>query len=98
LRRFAAATRLLEEAERSGQRVSARPILQQAGFKPFILDKAERQWRQLGRRRTGSLYNLVLETDLALKGRMSSPSRSRLALEELVARMSQDADLRKQSG
>jgi DNA polymerase-3 subunit delta len=98
LRRFAAATRLLEEAERSGRRVSARPILQQAGFKPFVLDKAERQWRQLGRRRTGSLYSLVLETDLALKGRMSSASRSRLALEELVARLSQDADVRKKSG
>lgn len=95
MRRFAAATRLLESNERAGRRANARQLLQEAGVKPFVLEKAERQWRQLGRRRAGSLYRWVLEADLALKGRSSSPARSRLVLEQFVARLSETADPRK---
>jgi DNA polymerase-3 subunit delta len=95
LRRFNAATRLLEREERAGRRPAVRPILQEAGFKPFVLEKAERQWRQLGRRRSGSLYAWLLEADQALKGRSSAPARARLMLEQLAARMSTAADMRK---
>jgi DNA polymerase-3 subunit delta len=94
LRRFAAATRLLEAGERAGRRMQSRQILQEAGVKPFVLEKAERQWRQLGRRRAGRLYQWLLEADLALKGRSSQAPRSRLVLEQLVARMSAAADPR----
>lgn len=95
LRRFAAATRLLERDERSGRRPMIRQLLQDAGFKPFVLDKAERQWRQLGRRRAGAIYGWLLEADQALKGRSSAPARARLVLEQMTARMSTAADTRK---
>ena len=95
LRRFAAATRLLEENERAGRRVVGRQLLQQAGFKPFVLEKAERQWKQLGRKRSGALYAKLLDIDLALKGRASQPARARLVLERLIAELSQAADPRK---
>jgi len=94
MRRFAAATQLLESNERAGRRGAARQLLQEAGVKPFVLEKAERQWRQLGRRRSGSLYQWLLEADLALKGRSSGPARSRLVLEQFVARLSEAADPR----
>jgi DNA polymerase-3 subunit delta len=95
LRRFAAATRLVEEAETQGRRPQLRALLQQAGFKPFVVDRAEKQLQQLGRQRAGSLYESLLEMDLALKGRSSSPGRSRLVLETLAARLSTTADPRK---
>jgi DNA polymerase-3 subunit delta len=88
LRRFATATRLVEQAERAGRRASLRPALEQAGFKSFVLNKAESQLRQLGRHRAGQLYNWLLEADLALKGTSSSPPKARLVLEKLIARMS----------
>jgi DNA polymerase-3 subunit delta len=94
LRRFAAATRLLDAGERAGRRVNARQLLQEVGVKPFVLDRAEKQWRQLGRRRAGRLYQWLLEADLALKGRSSSPPRARLVLEQLAARLSEAADPR----
>jgi DNA polymerase III subunit delta len=95
LRRFAAATQLLEEAEREKRRIVPRQLLEQAGFKSFVLDKAERQWKQLGRKRTERLYQVLLETDLALKGRASQAARARLVLEQLIAGFSQTADPRK---
>lgn len=94
LRRFAAATRLLDECEAAGRRPNGRQILQEAGFKPFVLEKAEKQWKQLGRRRAGSLYQRLLEIDLALKGRSSAPARARLMLERLAAELSVAADPR----
>lgn len=94
LRRFAAATRLLEAGERNGRRLPPRQLLQEAGVKPFVLEKTERQWKKLGRRRSGALYDWLLDADLALKGRSSAPARGRLVLEQLVARMSDAADPR----
>jgi DNA polymerase-3 subunit delta len=88
LRRFAAATRLIEHAERANRRVQLRDALTDAGFKPFVLGKAEAQLRQLGRRRAGQLYQQLLDADLALKGASSAPYRARLVLEKLIARMS----------
>jgi len=94
LRRFAAATRMLEAAEQGGRRAQSRALLQEAGVKPFVLEKAERQWRQLGRRRAGQIYQWLLDADLALKGPSSTPKRGRWVLEQLVARMSTAADPR----
>lgn len=94
-RRFAAATRLLSQHEQAGRRVVGRQILQEAGFKPFVLEKAERQWKQLGRKRSGGLYAMLLEMDVALKGRASQAARGRLVLEEFIVRLSQTADPRK---
>jgi DNA polymerase-3 subunit delta len=88
LRRFATATRLVEQAERSGRRPNLRDAVQQAGFKPFVLAKAESQLRQLGRQRAAQMYRWLLEADLALKGTCSSPAKARLVLEKLIARMS----------
>ncbi len=95
LRRFAAAARLVQQAERSGRRPALRPILEQAGFKKFVLDKAERQLRQLGRERAKHLYHWLLEADLALKGASSAPDRARLVLEQLIVRLSTAADPRR---
>ena len=94
-RRFAAATRLLEDAERAKRPVQPRRILEQAGFKPFVMDKAERQWRQLGRKRSGRLYEMLLDADIALKGRSSAPARARLVLERFIAQLSTAGDPRK---
>jgi DNA polymerase-3 subunit delta len=91
LRRYAAATRCFERAEAQGGRISLDEALIQAGFpkwSPSVLDKSKQQLQQLGRRRAGSLFRWLLETDLALKGSHSSPPRARLALELLVMRMS----------
>lgn len=97
LRRMAATARLVEAAEAEGRKVMVRQLLQEAGFtpKPFILNKAEQQLRQLGRKRAAALYEQLLEMDLALKGTASSPARARLELEKLIARLSQQADPRR---
>ena len=73
LRRFAAAARLIEQAEAAGRRLSLRQALEEAGFKAFTLSKAESQLRQIGRVRAARLYRWLLDADLALKGSSSSP-------------------------
>ena len=94
-RRFAAATRILEDTEAKKQRLAGKQILELAGFKPFVLRKAEDQWKQLGRKRSGRLYEMLLETDLALKGKASQAARARLVLEQFIARLSTVGDPRK---
>lgn len=93
LRRFAAATRLVEQAESAGKRIDLRQALQTAGFKtwPAVMQKAEAQLKQLGRQRGAKLYQWLLEADLALKGSSSHISRARTVLEQLVVRMSEAA-------
>jgi DNA polymerase III subunit delta len=90
LRRFAAATRLVLQAETSGRRIIVNQALEQAGVKTFILHKAERQLRRLGRHRGSQLYNWLLEADLDLKGQTAMPPR--LILERLVLRLSAPQD------
>jgi len=69
LRKFATATRIYQQAERSGRRIPIPAALEQAGFykwpKEIILD-AERRLRKLGRDRAGMLYRWLLDTDLAM--------------------------------
>jgi DNA polymerase-3 subunit delta len=91
LRRFAAAARIIVSAEQAGQRLSLRQALEEAGFKPFTLTKAEGQLRQIGRQRAGQLYDWLLEADLALKGSSSSPARARFVLERLLMKLSRQA-------
>jgi DNA polymerase III subunit delta len=90
LRRMAAATRIIEEAESNRRRISLPDALREAGVTPkkFVLDKTERQLRQIGRARAQQLYGWLLEADLALKGVSSSGDRSRLVLEQLIVRLS----------
>ena len=85
LRRFAAATRLVLQAEAAGRRIALAQALEQAGVKPFVLHKAERQLRRLGRNRGAQLYQWLLDADLDLKGDSAMPPR--LILESLVLRL-----------
>jgi DNA polymerase III subunit delta len=85
LRRFAAATRLVLQAEAARRRPSLRQSLEQAGVKPFVLQKAERQLRLLGRHRGAQLYRWLLQADLDLKGDSAMPPR--LILERLIVRL-----------
>jgi DNA polymerase-3 subunit delta len=96
LRRFAAATRLIEQQEAEGRRPNLRAALEGAGFRPapFIMDKAEKQLKSLGRQRGSRLYRWLLDADLALKGQSSQKLRARLVLEQLIARLSTAADPR----
>jgi DNA polymerase-3 subunit delta len=89
LRRFAAATRLILAAETTGRRVPLRQALERAGMKPFVLQKAERQLRQLGRGRGSKIYEWLLEADLDLKGESAMPPR--LILERLIVRLAAPA-------
>ncbi|HVU86892.1 MAG TPA: DNA polymerase III subunit delta [Pirellulales bacterium] len=92
LRRFAAAARTVEQAECAGRRTTLKHALEAAGFRSFVVAKAENQLRQLGRQRSAGLYRAMLEADLALKGSSSAPTRARIVLEQLIARMSRAAD------
>ncbi len=93
LRKMAAATRIIEEAEGSRRRISLSDALKEAGVTPkkFVLDKTERQMRQIGRARAKHLNHWLLEADLALKGVSSSGDRARLVLEQLIVRLSAPA-------
>ncbi|MBN1395568.1 MAG: DNA polymerase III subunit delta [Pirellulales bacterium] len=86
LRRFAAATRLVLQAEAGRKRANLRAALEQAGVRPFVLQKAERQLRLLGRRRGAKLHRWLLKADLDLKGESAMPPR--LILERLILRIS----------
>jgi DNA polymerase-3 subunit delta len=91
LRRYAAAIRIVERAERARQRIDLPQLLEEAGFRKWPREElaaAERQLKQLGRRRAGRLYRWLLETDLALKGSHSSAGRGQYALELLLLRLS----------
>ena len=92
LRRFAAATRIFQRAERRGRPIALPEAMEQAGFFKWpanAMQTAERQIKQMGRERTAQLHRWLLETDLALKGSHSSPELSRLALEHLIVRLDQ---------
>ena len=94
LRRYAAATRIFQKAEREGKKLSLREALSQAGVRdwPFgALAGAEKRLMQLGRKRAAHLYQWLMELDLSLKGSHSQDDRARWALEQLILRLSQAA-------
>ena len=83
---MATATRLILQAEAAKRRLGLRDALEQAGVKPFVLQKSERQLRLLGRQRGGQLLGWLLQADLDLKGESTLPPR--LVLERLIVRLS----------
>jgi DNA polymerase-3 subunit delta len=87
LRRLAAATRLVLDAEAAGRPISLGQALQEAGIRSFVLKKSEAQLRRLGRHRGQQLYRWLLETDLNLKG--GSSLEPRLVLEQLIVRLAE---------
>jgi DNA polymerase-3 subunit delta len=91
LRRLAAATRLVLQAEAAGRKIALPEALERAGLRPFLLSKAERQLRRLGRHRGARLYRWLLEADLDLKGASAVPPR--LILERLIVRLGAAQDM-----
>ncbi len=94
LRRYAAATRAFEQAERRGERIGIKDALTRVGVKDWplgTLAKAEEALKQLGRVRAGKIYRWLMEIDLALKGSHSSADRARFVLEQLFLKMSKEA-------
>src|SRR5436190_6551931 len=94
LRRYAAATRIFQQAERAGRKIPLREALTQAGFRDWPVGSiaaAEKRLIQLGRQRASRLYRWLLDLDLALKGSHSQDDRARWALEQLVLRMAKGA-------
>jgi DNA polymerase III subunit delta len=85
LRRFAAATRLVIQAEAAKRRINLREALEQAGVRSFVVQKTERQLRRLGRQRGAQLYRWLLQADLDLKGESTMPPR--LVIERLILRL-----------
>jgi DNA polymerase-3 subunit delta len=90
LRRMAAAARIVEQAEHQRRRIGLQEALREAGVTPkkFVLEKTERQLRQITRPRAKHIFGWLLEADLALKGASSSGDRARLVLEKLIVRLS----------
>ncbi len=91
LRRFAAVTRMVQMAEKSGKRVDLPGLLTKSGFYGPGIAKGESQLIQITRSRSSQLYQWLLEADLALKGSHSSPSASRWVLERLFLRLAREA-------
>lgn len=91
LRKFTAAIDLIEAAEADGRRLPAREALSQAGVLPFKLGDAERQLRQIGRRRARMLTQMLLAADLAMKSHNSADDRARIELERLVVHLQANA-------
>ena len=85
LRRMAAATRLITQAEAAGRRIAIGEALAQAGVRSFVIQKTERQLRRLGRERGMQIYRWLLEADIDLKGDSAMPNR--LILERLIVRL-----------
>ncbi len=85
LRRLAAATRRVIQAEAAGGRITPAQALTQSGIRPFVIQKTERQLIRLGRIRGSRLYRWLLEADLDLKGH--SLLAPRLILERLIIRL-----------
>jgi len=95
LRRYAAATRIFQQAERAGHKIPLREALLQAGVKDWpngTLAAMEKRLMQLGRQRAAKLYRWLVELDGALKGSDAWPpgmdgDRARWVLEQLVFRL-----------
>ena len=90
LRRYASATRLYQQSERAGRKISLREALTGAGFRDWPIGSvaaAEKRLIHLGRQRAGQLYRWLLDLDLSLKGSHSPDDRARWALEQLLVRM-----------
>ncbi|WP_442485396.1 DNA polymerase III subunit delta [Aeoliella sp. SH292] len=88
LRKFATASRLVEQAEAAGKRPYFPQIMAEAGFWPSIVDRGTQQLKSIGRGRAVMLSTWLLEMDMAMKGHNSDAHGGRLELERLIARLS----------
>lgn len=86
LRKFAAATQLILNAEKSDRKLPVPTALKQVGIKPYFLTKSEQQLKILGRHRGAKLLDWLLQIDLDLKG--ASRTAPRLLLEMLIVKIS----------
>ncbi|GHT13668.1 hypothetical protein FACS1894170_09910 [Planctomycetales bacterium] len=75
LRKLAAATEYILDAERNGTRMSVKSALEKSGVKGFVLDKTEKQLINLGRERGGKMLEMLVKLDLDLKGGSRSDPR-----------------------
>lgn len=94
LRRFAAATRIIQAQEQETGKYNLDVALREAGFPHWDAAKfslAKKQLGQLRRERAGQINRWLLEADLALKGTHSAPEKARFVLEELILKMSRQA-------
>ena len=90
LRRFALATRIVQQTERDRRPVVFRDVLLAAGFQQWprgALEQSKQQLIQIGRERADRLFRQLLEADLALKGSHSSPHHARRLLEHLILQL-----------
>ncbi len=85
LRKYAAAARLILQAEAQGQQLGVMDALKQAGIS-FKLPESASRLKALGRKRATQLYGWLRQADLDLKG--ESPLPPRTVLEQLIARIS----------
>ncbi|MDR1963475.1 MAG: DNA polymerase III subunit delta [Planctomycetaceae bacterium] len=86
LRKFAAATQLILDAERNGKKITPAAALEQAGVNRYFIEKkSEKQLKMLGRYRGAKLLNWLLQADLDLKG--ASRSDPRFILETFIVRI-----------
>lgn len=90
LRKLAAATRLIQDSEAAGKKLTVAAALTQLGVNKFFLSRMEQQLKMLGRRRGGHLLSWLLEADLDLKG--GSRADPRLILERFIIRLSARRD------
>jgi DNA polymerase-3 subunit delta len=82
LRKFAAATQLILDAEKYGKKIAPVAALEQAGINRYHVAKSEKQLKMLGRFRGAKLLNWLLQADLDLKG--ASRNDPRIILETLI--------------
>ena len=85
LRKLAAATQLILDAERQGKRLPLPTALEQAGVKRFVIQKSEAQLKRLGRHRGAKLLDWLLQADLDFKGDSRIPPR--MIIEQLVLKI-----------
>ena len=85
LRRLAAATQLILDAEQQGKRIPLTAALEQTGINRFFLQKSETQLKRLGRHRGAKLLDWLLKADLDLKG--DSRVSPRILIEQLILKI-----------
>ena len=85
LRKLAAATQLILDAEKQGKRLQLPTALNQAGVKQFVIQKSETQLKQLGRHRGAKLLDWLLKADLDFKGDSRIPPR--MIIEQLILKI-----------
>ena len=85
LRKLAAATQLILDAEQLGKRITLTAALEQAGINRFFVQKSEMQLKRLGRHRGAKLLDWLLKADLDFKG--DSRISPRIVIEQLILKI-----------